>query len=117
MKRITAFLVAALTLIATPDIVRADIGAARTALFAGDPAVATRMATGGDLAAQLALGEAYLTGRGVAKDPTKAALWIVVKARSRRVRIVSQAGTTHDTHGNGVGTHPVRRKFERQTAR
>ena len=76
----TVLVLAAALLVSAPA--QADIASARSALFGGDPAAALRLAKGGDIPAQLALGEAYLTGRGVDRNPAAAAQWILKAAEA-----------------------------------
>lgn len=72
----TSLIVVFSLLVATAPV-RADISAARAAVFAGDPAPALALAIDGDVAAQELLAGAYLTGRGVARDPAVAAGWFL----------------------------------------
>jgi hypothetical protein len=65
----------------------ADLASVRTALFGGDPAAALKLAKTSDITALLALGEAYLTGRGVDRDPATAALWITKAAEAGIPRV------------------------------
>ena len=69
-------LLALLALLLAAGPVRADIDTARAALSGGDPAPAVRLAGDGDVVAQELLAEAYLTGRGVPRDPVIAAGWL-----------------------------------------
>ena len=55
---------------------RSDIASARTALFAGSPESTAILANDGDVAAQILLAEADLTGRCAARDSAIAAGWL-----------------------------------------
>ncbi|MEK9646015.1 MAG: hypothetical protein VW547_10780, partial [Alphaproteobacteria bacterium] len=54
----------------------AYMGVALRAALSGDPAPLTRLAEGGDAAAQLALAELMLAGRGIVKDAAAAVAWM-----------------------------------------
>ena len=87
----------------TPVGVQADIVSARSALSGGDPAEAVKLATDGDIAAQLALGEAYLTGRGVPRNAERAAIWFRKAAEAGDLSAQIMLAQVHD-QGTGADT-------------
>ncbi|MBK8161056.1 MAG: sel1 repeat family protein [Rhodospirillaceae bacterium] len=96
--------IAALLLIASPAA-QADGNAGLKAYQAGDYATALReflpLAEAGQASAQAAVGQMYLDGLGVPKDPALAAAWLEKAAGGGNARARAQIGALYAT-GTGV---------------
>ena len=96
--------IAAFFLIASPAA-RADGNAGLKAYQAGDYTTALReflpLAEAGQASAQAAIGQMYLDGLGVPKDPAQAAVWLEKAAGGGNARARAQIGALYAT-GTGV---------------
>lgn len=96
--------IAAVLLIASP-MAHADGNAGLKAYQAGDYATALKeflpLAEAGQASAQAAVGQMYLDGLGVPKDPAQAAAWLEKAAGGGNARARAQIGALYAT-GTGV---------------
>ena len=96
--------IAAVLLISSP-LALADGNAGLKAYQAGDYATALKeflpMAEAGQASAQAAVGQMYLDGLGVPKDPAQAAAWLEKAASGGNARARAQIGALYAT-GTGV---------------
>ncbi len=95
----TRLFLSALLAVLFAGVAHADFEAGRAAYENGDYAAALRewqpLAQEGDVLAQLALGELYLQGKGVAQDFTTAAEWLTKAAEAGQPRAQGMLGGLH----------------------
>lgn len=98
-------LAAFISMVTTSQLALADGVAGLKAYEAGDYATALKeflpLAQAGQASAQAAIGQMYLDGHGVPKDPAQAAIWLEKAAAGGNSRARAQIGALYAT-GTGV---------------